>query len=320
MSANHLGVSSALRCQRGALIGGKRLEELIDGRLQSAEPTLPLISSAQTSWSGFLLERGVCHGGAAASVLFPHAEVIMVVSGSICVEYHGRGDQERFVAATGTITIWPAGYELSPVRWTVECTEGGSTETLRVQLDMSVLERLAPQDDPVSLVCLTQHSAVEDTALTSIMRLMEADVAAGCVTGKLYAESLSLALAAHVAAHYSTKSVETLVRDGLARPVLTRVLDYVRDNLGRDLSISELAAVANMSPHHFSLRFKRSVGITPHQWVVRERVREAQRLLRSRSMSVAEVALALGFASQTHFTDVFHRVTGTTPRHYRRLC
>jgi transcriptional regulator GlxA family with amidase domain len=75
-----------------------------------------------------------------------------------------------------------------------------------------------------------------------------------------------------------------------------------------------------MSPHHFSLRFKRAVGVTPHKWVLRARVQEAERLLRGQNMTVAEVALALGFASQTHFTDVFHRTTGTTPRHYRRLC
>jgi AraC family transcriptional regulator len=98
------------------------------------------------------------------------------------------------------------------------------------------------------------------------------------------------------------------------------VLDYIYANLGHDLTIIELAAVANMSAHHFSSCFKRSIGVTPHQWVVRARIREGARLLRSQSTSVAEVALTLGFASQTHFTDVFRRATGTTPHHYRRRC
>jgi AraC family transcriptional regulator len=301
-------------------MSGKRLEELIDGRLQSVDPTLPLISSAQTGWSGFLLERSVCHNGNAGSILFPQTELILVVAGSISVEYRASSVDKSFFASADSLTIWPAGYELSPVSWTVEHTNDCSTEMLRVQLDTSLLERLAPQEDPIAGLRLAQQSAIEDPTLASLMRLMEMDVASGCISGTLYAESLSIALAAHVAAHYSTKSVEALAQDGLARPVLTRVLDYVRANLGRDLSITELAAVANMSPHHFSLRFKRSVGVAPHQWVVRARVREAERLLRARSMSVAEVALALGFASQTHFTDVFHRVTGTTPRHYQRLC
>jgi AraC family transcriptional regulator len=300
-------------------MSGKRLTELIDGRLQSAEPTLPLIWSAQTAWSGFLLERNVCHDGGAGSILFPYTELIMVAAGSISVEYRALSINKRFCAGPGSVTIWPAGHELSPVSWTAHGMEGSATEMIRIQLDMSALERLAPEDDPLAGLRLAQQSGIEDAALASLMRLMEMDVAAACPIGKLYGESLSLALAAHVAGRYSTGSIETAPHDGLARPVLTRVLDYIGANLGRDLTITELAAVANMSPHHFSLRFKRSVGVAPHQWVVRARVREAERLLRARSMSVAEVALALGFASQTHFTDVFRRATGTTPRHYRRL-
>lgn len=295
------------------------MEELIDGRLQSAEPTTPLIWSEQTAWSGFLLERNVCHGGRASSILFPYTELILVVVGAIYVEYRAQAVVERFVAGVGSVTLWPAGHELSPASWTAQPMEGSATEMLRVQLDMAALDRLAPEDDPVAGLRLAQQSAIKDAALASLMHLMEADVAAKCPTGKLYGESLSLALAAHVAGHYSAGSIERMRRDGLSPPVLTRVLDYIRANLGRDLTITELAAVANMSPHHFSLRFKRAVGVAPHQWVVRARVREAERLLRARSMSVAEVALALGFASQTHFTDVFRRATGTTPLHYRKL-
>jgi AraC family transcriptional regulator len=320
MSADHRGVSSESQIQHGTSMSGKRLQELIDGRLQTAEPNLPLIWSAQTAWSGFPLERNVCHDGGAGSILFPYTELIIVVSGFICVEYRTLNVDERFVARAGSVTIWPAGHELSEASWTTQSMEASSTEMLRVQLDMSALERLAPEDDPVAGLRISQQSAIKDTTIASLMQLMELDVAAGCPTGKLYGESLSLALAAHVAAHYSTGSIDTVPRDGLARPVLTRVLDYIGTNLGRDLTITELAAVANMSPHHFSLRFKRAVGVTPHQWVLRTRVREAGRLLRAQSMSVAEVALALGFASQTHFTDVFRRATGTTPRNYRRLC
>jgi AraC family transcriptional regulator len=320
ISVSHRGVPPQSRIHHGRSMSGKRLEELIDGRLQSAEPTVPLIWSAQTPWSGFLLERNVVHDGGARSILFPCTELIMVVAGSIYVEYRALSVEQRFFAGAGSVTVWPAGYELSPASWTVERMEEFPTEMLRVQLDMSALERLAPENNPVAGLRLAQQSGIEDACVASLMRLMEMDVAAGCPAGKLYGESLSLALAAHVAGHYSTGSIETVPRDGLARPVLTRVLDYIAANLGRDLTITELAAVANMSSHHFSLRFKRAVGVTPHQWVLRARVREAERLLRAQSMSVAEVALALGFASQTHFTDVFHRATGTTPRHYRRLC
>ena len=303
-------------------MASKRLEELIDGRLQSAEPTPPLLSSAETAWSGFPLERNVSPEGVVGSIIFPYTELIMVAAGSICVEYRALGAHKRFLAGPGSVTIWPAGHESRPASWTSQRVEGATTEMLRVQLDLSALERLAPHDDPVTglrLTQLAQQPGIEDPALASLMRLMETDVAAGYPTGKLYGESLSLALAAHVAGRYSTGPIETPPRDGLARPVLERVLDYLCANLGRDLTIAELARVANMSPHHFSLRFKASVGVAPHQWVTRARVREAERLLRARSMSVAEVALSLGFASQSHFTDVFRRLTGTTPKRYQRV-
>ncbi len=300
-------------------MAGKRLEELIDGRLQPAEPAAPLLSSAQTAWSGFPLEQNVSEGGVAGSVVYPHTGLILVTAGSICVKYRVLSGDKRFFAGPRSVTIWPAGHESGPVSWTCHCVEGAATEMLRVHLDMSALERLAPEDDSVVGVRLAQQSGIEDPALTSLMRLMEADVAAGCPTGKLYGESLSLALAAHVAGRYSTGPIETPPHDGLARPVLNRVLDYIRANLGADLTVTELAAVANMSPYHFSVRFKRSVGVAPHQWVTRTRIREAECLLRTRSMSVAEVDLALGFSDQAHFTVVFRRLTGTAPKRYQRL-
>jgi AraC family transcriptional regulator len=299
-------------------MAGKRLEELIEGHLQPASPTPPLLSSAESSWCGFPLERNVSEDGSVRSIIFPSTELIMVVGGSICVEYRALGAHKRFLAGPGSVTIWPAGHESRPASWTTQRAEGAATEMLRVQLDMPALERLTPEYEPIACRRLAQQPGIEDPALASLMRLMEADVAAGCPTGRLYGESLSLALAAHMAGRYSAEPVDTPLRDGLARPVLKRVLDYISANLGRDLTVAELAAVANMSPHHFSLRFKRSVGVAPHQWVTRTRVREAERLLRARSRYVAEVAVSLGFASQSHFTDVFRRLTGTTPKRYQR--
>ena len=60
------------------------------------------------------------------------------------------------------------------------------------------------------------------------------------------------------------------------------------------------------------------MGVTPHQYVMRERVGEAKRLLAKGHMSVAEVALTVGFASQSHFTDLFRRAVGTTPKRYQQ--
>jgi AraC family transcriptional regulator len=160
---------------------------------------------------------------------------------------------------------------------------------------------------------------IQDPQLAALVCGMEAEIEAGCPAGRLYGESLSLALAAYVSGRYSTALLNARPpKGGLSRRQLERVLDYVHANLGSDLSLTELAAVARLSPQYSTDAFRNSVGVTPHQYVMRERVGEAKCLLAKGRMSVAEVALTVGFASQSHFTDLFRRAVGTTPKRYQQ--
>ena len=76
--------------------------------------------------------------------------------------------------------------------------------------------------------------------------------------------------------------------------------------------------MVGLSSSHFARAFRTSVGISPHQYVIGQRIGEARRLLAARRLSVAEVALALGFADQSHFAEAFRKATGTTPGRYRQ--
>ena len=75
--------------------------------------------------------------------------------------------------------------------------------------------------------------------------------------------------------------------------------------------------MARLSPFHFSRLFKGSTGLTPHQYVLRWRVEESKRLLRHSNMEIADIAQRLRFSDQSHFTSLFHRLTGETPRRWR---
>jgi AraC family transcriptional regulator len=103
-------------------------------------------------------------------------------------------------------------------------------------------------------------------------------------------------------------------RGGLAPRQARRVLDYIDAHLTDELGFVELAAIAGLSPHHFVEAFKISVGKSPHQFVI---VQRALDLLRDDDRSIAEVAHTAGFASQSHLTANFRRVTGLTPGRFR---
>ncbi len=106
---------------------------------------------------------------------------------------------------------------------------------------------------------------------------------------------------------------------GLPPRRLQRVFSHIKENVERDLSVSELAQVVGMSQYYFSKLFKTSTGTTPHQYVMRQRVERAQEHLRETRTALAEVATLVGFETQSHFTSVFRRLVGTTPKHYREM-
>ncbi|HTG14027.1 MAG TPA: AraC family transcriptional regulator, partial [Blastocatellia bacterium] len=106
-------------------------------------------------------------------------------------------------------------------------------------------------------------------------------------------------------------------RGGIPRYKLRRVIDYIRDNLGVDLKIAEIAQQVSMSPSHFTRQFKLATGLAPHQYIMQKRIEAAEKLLSETEIPIAQIALEIGFQSQSRFTTLFRQLTGTTPRAYR---
>ena len=107
-------------------------------------------------------------------------------------------------------------------------------------------------------------------------------------------------------------------RGGLPRSTLRRVTDFVNDNLSMDIGLSEMAGVANLSRYHFSRQFKRSTGLSPHQYVIQRRVKRARELLSDSDLSVGDVASAVGFTHQSHLAHHVRRHFGVPPSSLRR--
>src|SRR6266487_2016427 len=105
----------------------------------------------------------------------------------------------------------------------------------------------------------------------------------------------------------------------LTQQQMRRVLDFVQEHLAQKLSLEVLARQAGFSPSHFARLFRHTTGESPHQFVLHQRIKRAQRLLTEREVPLARVARACGFADQSHLTQAFKRHLGLTPRAYRQM-
>ena len=98
---------------------------------------------------------------------------------------------------------------------------------------------------------------------------------------------------------------------------LRRVVEYIDAHLADRLGLLDLAAVAGLSRMHFASQFRAATGMRPHEFLLEWRIRRAEELLRNTPTSIVEIAMIVGFQTQAHFTTVFKRLAGCTPRRWR---
>ena len=159
-----------------------------------------------------------------------------------------------------------------------------------------------------------EPDVVEDPLLRQLIRTV-ADEVGHSGMDQLLADSLMAALAMRVAQR-SAPCVAKRQPD-LPRSRLRRVAEYIDAHLDQDLTLADLAGVACLSPCHFSRSFKQAMGVGPQRYMVQRRVERAKARLRRTETGLADIAAAVGFADQSHFTAAFRRETGITPGRFR---
>jgi AraC-like DNA-binding protein len=106
-------------------------------------------------------------------------------------------------------------------------------------------------------------------------------------------------------------------RGGIPPGAMRRVREYVETHLSESMDLAELAAVAGLSVYHFARAFKQTAGVTPHHYLVRQRIERAQEMLARSELPLSEVALATGFSDQSHLARHFRQLVGMTPGQFR---
>jgi len=130
--------------------------------------------------------------------------------------------------------------------------------------------------------------------------------------------ALTQLFAAHLVEQYTEGAAQKQAYSGgLPIRQLRKVQDYVAEHLAEEISIERLAELVELSASHFSHVFKETTGMTPLQFVTRERITRAQQMIRETKRSLIEIGLEVGYTSPSHFAQVFRRVVGVTPTEFR---
>lgn len=139
-------------------------------------------------------------------------------------------------------------------------------------------------------------------------------------SNRLYLDSLANVLAIHLLRNHATTKPKLVTYEGGLPPrQLNRVLDYIDTYLSENIRLADLAQVLDMSPFYFSRLFEKSLGITPHQYLIQQRIEYAKQLLRETELRIIDIALMCGFSSHSHLTKQFRKLTGVTPTNYRKI-
>ena len=267
-------------------------------------------SSEDRAWVGLGASLCDATGGVAQIANSPSHNLTMHVGRPVTATCVCDGPVQRRLQSPGDIDFVPSGY-----RATWEDRE--PTTLLIINLMPSIMrtaaEGLGINPDNLSV---SPQLQLCDQRIRHIGWALQAELVGSEPCGRLYAESLGLALAARLLTRSNV--VSSPPPGNLSKRRLSGVIDYIHDNLARELSLSELASIAGLSPSHFATLFKEATNRPVHQFIVHCRVEYALSLLADRKKSVAEVASLAGFADQSHMARCMRRIVGVTPSAVRR--
>ena len=218
---------------------------------------------------------------------------------------------ERFPLRPGQLTLLPAEQRACGY------ADGlGTRGEVRLSFKPELVIRAS--DIEPSRLGLVRSMDLRNPSILRAMAALGREVDQPGPIGRAYAESLVVLTVTELVRHHSTLTGAPKPAEDLPSRRLRRVIEYIEAHLGEDLSLLTLAAEAGMGAAHFARGFKRAMGRSVHQYLLKRRLEWAAALLGGAEQPIVEVALATGFCSQSHLTTTFQRLYGTTPAAYRR--
>ena len=242
----------------------------------------------------------------------PRVVISLHVGTSVAVDCRRGGERHRGTTIHGDLEIIPP--NLGGI-WELKAPD----TALVIGLNLRVLKRVVEESgsDPDKLHVLNRFQA-RDPQIEHIGWALKAEMESGYPSGRSYMEGLATGLAARLIQNHSSLARPSRAIDAaLPGRKLKAILGYIEDNLGRDLGLGEIAGLAGLSVSHFKTMFRKSMGMPPHQYLMRRRVERAAMQLRRGRLPIAQIALENGFCHQSHLALHTRRVLGLTPQELR---
>jgi AraC family transcriptional regulator len=290
--------------------------KLLDYKQEQASapfvPNLPLLSS--TGWNSIHLEYH--RQPKFETVEHQHTMHVIACSLGNTVapgkrSLDGKAKAER--RSQGDIAIIPAGIAH-------RCNWNTTAEFAILAIEPQLLQQVGRDLVDCDRISLIPHYMNEqDRLIQGIFSTLKDELESHKIASNLLINSLETTLAIHLLRKYcSTKPKLSSYKNGLTTLKLRQVEEYIHQHLDRNIKVIELTAIAKMSPWHFIRSFKTITGISPHQYVLQQRIKKSQCLLQQDRINISEIAATVGFCDQSHFTKYFKRIVGMTPRQYSR--
>jgi AraC family transcriptional regulator len=225
--------------------------------------------------------------------------------------FDGRRQQEQ-LGRDNNVVIVPATVQ-HQANWN---QESGFTLLF---LDPTYLVQVAHESIAVDRIELIPQFARPDPFIEQIGKSLTAELKSHGLGSRLFVDSLTTALSIHLLRNYSAwqQPLQAGTR-GLTQRKLQQAIAYIKDHLTENLSLAAIAHELDMSQYYFARLFQQSMGVSPYQYVMQQRIERAKYLLRTTPLSIATIAQQVGFSNQNQLTVQFRKFTGTTPSSYRK--
>jgi AraC family transcriptional regulator len=185
------------------------------------------------------------------------------------------------------------------------------------EIRLAILPSLLAGDAPSSSHMRSPHGIV-DPVLTHFAAALAAAMPRSGEVNRLLVERVMLAVRAYLADKYGQTASAPRNGGGLSAAQLHAAKQLLTASIDENIPIADFAMACGLSRQYFTKAFKAAAGVTPHHWLQQYRVEMAMQLLGATTLPIAEIAIECGFADQSHFTRVFTRFAGSSPRTWRK--